>query len=151
MAEPLVGTACSACGKPRLGVGLTKEAYAPLVARVRSARLWHARAMLYVPLAALLVGLVAAASDYGWKSSARRADHDLIAEHGPGGARSPPLALAAPEPTTAFVLALVVTGLAGTAVYLAVGVALRARVRAEAARTRAKGATLTTPSEERLR
>jgi hypothetical protein len=139
VAELMVGAACSDCGKPRLGVGLAKEAYDGLLARVRWARLWHARAIFYVPLAALVVALVAAGLDFYWKDSARRARRDFIAERGPDAAPATSLAPFAPEPAVAFVAALLGVGIAGVGVYVGVGAALRARVRWEAARVGATG------------
>lgn len=139
VAEVMVGAACSDCGKPRLGVGLAREAYDGLLARVRVARLWHARAIFYVPLAALVVALVAAGVDFYWKDSARRARHDFIAERGPDAAPATSLAPLAPEPAVAFIVALVGVGIAGVGVYVGVGAALRARVRWEAARVGATG------------
>lgn len=50
---PLVRAACSACGKPRLGAELSKDAYDVILAKLRGYRMWHARALFYVPVMAL--------------------------------------------------------------------------------------------------
>jgi len=137
VSDPLVGASCSDCGKPRLGVSLPKEAYGRVLDRMRFARLWHARVLVYLPVVALVAALFVAGADFYWKGAALHAHDVFVAERGP--AVPPPTSLApvAPEPPVAFVAALLAVGIVGLGIYVGVGAALRARVRSEAARLEA--------------
>ncbi len=135
VADRLVGTVCKECKEARVAAALPKEAYGPLLGMVRFYRRWPARATFYVPFAAVVFALAAAATSHYVKTSARAARHDYIAEYGPG-VRPPstPLADLAPEAPLAFVGALLIGGLVGLALYLGVAMVLRQRVHDEAAR-----------------
>ncbi len=134
---PLVRAACSACGKPRLGAELSKDAYDVILAKLRGYRMWHARALFYVPVMALGLAVIAAGTTFYLRTSAREARESFIAEYGPG--RSPPssVALSLPDPSTAFLAGLVLAGMLGLAVYVGVAMVLRQRVGHEAARLEA--------------
>lgn len=90
--DPLVRAACPACGKPRLGVALGGDAYEAVLARVRSYRLWHARAIVYIPFVAGLAGVVVAVASLYLTASMKLARHDYLAEHGPASVASAPRA-----------------------------------------------------------
>ncbi|HSO37616.1 MAG TPA: hypothetical protein VLT33_34055 [Labilithrix sp.] len=134
---PLVRAACSACAKPRLGADLPKEAYDVILSKLRVYRMWHARALVYVPVAALGLAVIAAGSSFYLRTSALAARDNFIAEHGPGASAPSSLALALPDPSTAFLVGLVLVGMLGVAVYVGVAVVLRQRVGHEAARLEA--------------
>jgi hypothetical protein len=132
--DPLVRAACPACGGPRLGAELGRDDYEGVLARVRSYRLWHARAVVYIPSVAGLAGVgVAVASSY-LSASMQLARHDYLAEHGPASVASAPSAPALPSPAISFVVVVFVVGVLGLAIHLAGAAWLRQRVRSEAER-----------------
>lgn len=139
VSDPLVVASCSDCGKPRLGVSLSKDAYTRLLDRIRFAKLWHARVLVYLPLGALVAALFVAGADFYWKGAALHAHDVFVAERGPSVPPPTSLAPVAPDPPAAFVVTLLAVGFVGLAIYVGVGAALRARVRSEAERLEAMG------------
>lgn len=139
VADALVQATCPACSGPRLGPSLDASSYGPLVARRRMYRLWHARALVYVPPIALAGALVAAGLAYRAREAglaaidAARSEMLVVP-------REAEVAAQLPEPAPVFGGALVGVGVLGLGVYAVVATVLRGRVMVEARRLAATGA-----------
>lgn len=133
VADPLLKAACPSCHEPRIDPRFAKEAYDTLLGKRRTYRRWHARALVYVPLACAPLAIFASGFALYLRASAKLAHQSEIAER-MVDLQGPRLGDSVPEPQIVFVLSLLVLGTLGLLTYLTVALALRASVAREASR-----------------
>ena len=135
--DRLVATACAKCKVARVARPLPKDAYAPLLALIRSYRLLPVRAAIYVPGLAIFFAVVASGAVPAMKANARNERESFIAERGTKVGAPSSMLEQLPDASTVFLASLGGVGALGIGVFLSIAGAFRLRIRREVRRLEA--------------